>query len=55
MQSQKILQSFEVKDELNPEIWDYTNSENDKEPHLKPEIDERLLEISDNFIKMSIS
>ena len=50
METQKILQSFEVKDELNSEIWDYTASENDKEPQLKPEIDDRLLEISDNFI-----
>ena len=50
MESQKILQSFQVKDKLNPEIWDYTNSKNTKEPHLKPEIDERLLEIADNFI-----
>jgi hypothetical protein len=50
MESQKILQSFKVKDKLNPEIWDYADSENDKEPHLKPEIDERLLEISENFI-----
>jgi len=50
MESEKILQSFKVKDELNPEIWDYADSENDKEPHLKPEIDERLLEIADDFI-----
>ena len=50
MESQKILQSFKVRDELNPEIWNYAGSENDKEPHLKPEIDERLLEISENFI-----
>ena len=50
MESEKILQSFKVKDELNPEIWDYAGSENDKEPHLKPEIDERLLEIADDFI-----
>ena len=50
MESQRILQSFKVRDELNPEIWNYAGSENDKEPHLKPEIDERLLEISENFI-----
>ena len=51
MESQKILQSFKVKDELNPEIWDYADSKNDKEPHLKPEIDKRLLEIADDFIR----
>jgi len=50
MRTDKILQSFKVKDELNSEIWDYASSENDKEPHLKPEIDEKLLEIADNFI-----
>ena len=50
METQKILQSFRVNDELNPEIWDYTGSENEKEPQLQPEIDERLLEISENFI-----
>ena len=50
MESQKILQSFRVKDELNPEIWDYDSSENSKEPDLNPEIDKRLIEISENFI-----
>ena len=50
MKTEKILQSFRVKDELNSEIWDYIGSENDKEPNLKPEIDKKLLEIADNFI-----
>ena len=50
MESKKILQSFKVRDELNHEIWDYDNSNNTKEPHLKPEIDKKLLEIADNFI-----
>ena len=50
MESKKILQSFKVKDMLNSEIWDYTDSKNDKEPRLKPEIKKRLLEIADNFI-----
>ena len=50
METNKILQSFKVKDELNSEIWDYANSENDKEPNLKPDIVEKLLEISENFI-----
>ena len=50
METQKILQSFKVKDELNPEIWDNAHSENEKEPHLKNVVDERLLEIADNFI-----
>ena len=48
MESKKILQSFKVKDMLNSEIWDYTDSKNDKEPRLKPEIKKRLLEIQDN-------
>ena len=51
MESEKILQSFGVKDTLNSEIWDYDNSKNDKEPNLKPEIDEKLLEIADDFIR----
>jgi len=50
MESKKILQSFKVRDELNHEIWDYDNSKNTKEPHLKPEVDKKLLEIADNFI-----
>ena len=50
MESEKILQSFGVKDTLNSEIWDYDNSKNDKEPNLKPEIAEKLLEIADDFI-----
>ena len=50
MESKKILQSFKVRDELNSEIWDYSNSQNKKEPHLYPDIDKKLLEISDNFI-----
>ena len=50
MESKKILQSFKVRDKLNSEIWDYTNSKNNKEPNLKPEIDKKLLEIADNFI-----
>ena len=51
MESEKILQSFGVKDALNSEIWDDTNAKNEKEPNLKPEIDERLLEIADDFIR----
>tara|TARA_R100001377_G_scaffold72946_1_gene48824 strand:- start:24 stop:767 length:744 start_codon:yes stop_codon:yes gene_type:complete len=50
MKTEKILQSFRIKDKLNSEIWDYTNSENDNEPQLKPEIHNKLLVISDNFI-----
>jgi len=50
MESKKILQSFKVRDELNSEIWDYPNSQNKKEPNLYPDIDKKLLEISDNFI-----
>ena len=48
MESNTILQSFKVQDELNPTIWD---KESDNEYMLKPEIREKLLEISENFIE----
>ena len=48
MESNTILQSFKVQDELNPMIWD---KESDNEYTLKSEIREKLLEISENFIQ----
>jgi hypothetical protein len=41
--NEKILNSFEVKDELNPKFWD----ENKK---LNPQVRERLLKIAQEFI-----
>ena len=43
MSNEKILNSFEVKDELNPKFWD----ENKK---LNPQVRERLLKIAQEFI-----
>ena len=51
MKSIKILQSFTTQDELNSEIWDYTDSTNDREPEMYPEVRDKLLEAADNFIK----
>lgn len=44
---EKILQSFELQDELNPEIW-IKKSEDDQEK-IKPEIRKKLLEIAHEF------
>jgi hypothetical protein len=43
----ELLKSFEPQDELNPKVWEG----NKKEPKLKPEIRERLLEIAYEFIE----
>ena len=43
----ELLKSFEPQDELNPKVWEG----NKKEPNLKPEIRERLLEIAYEFIE----
>ena len=42
----ELLKSFEPQNELNPKVWEG----NKKEPKLKPEIRERLLEIAYEFI-----
>jgi predicted nucleotidyltransferase len=47
MNNSEILKSFEPQDELNPKVWEG----NKKEPKLKPEIRERLLEIAYEFIE----
>ena len=43
----ELLKSFEPQDKLNPKVWEG----NKKEPKLKPEIRERLLEIAYEFIE----
>jgi len=43
----ELLKSFEPQNELNPKVW----VSNKKEPKLKPEIRERLLEIAYEFIE----
>ena len=48
MEPKTILQSFKVQDELNQTIWD---KESDGEYMLKSEVRDKLLEISENFIK----
>lgn len=45
----KILSSFNVKDELNPKIWD--NPENPSDSKMKEEIRLRLIEIADKFVE----
>jgi hypothetical protein len=41
-----IIKSFEPQDELNPKIWE----KGGKEPEMKPEVRERLLNIAYEFI-----
>lgn len=45
----KILSSFNIKDELNPEIW--TNPDNPSESKMKEDIRMRLIEIADTFVE----
>jgi predicted nucleotidyltransferase len=45
--NKELLKSFEPQNELNPKVWEG----NKKEPKLKPEIRERLLEIAYEFIE----
>lgn len=44
---EKILQSFDLQDELNPEIW--VKSTSDNQEKLKPEIRKKLIEIAYEF------
>ena len=44
----KIINSFYLQDELNPNVWTFPGDPNDAK--LKPEIRERLLKISEIFI-----
>ena len=47
MNDKKIINSFYLQDELNPEIWDEPKEEEYK---LKPEIRKRLLKVAELFI-----
>ena len=46
--AQTILQSFEVKKTLNPQIWTLNHEE---EPTLRPDVREKLLFISNDFLE----
>ena len=45
----KILSSFNIQDELNPDIW--TNPDNPSESKMKEDIRMRLIEIADAFVE----
>lgn len=45
----KIIDSFRLKDSLNPKVWE--NPENPKEAILKPKIRKALLKISEEFVE----
>ena len=45
---EKIINSFYLQEEFNPEIWDY--SDNPKKVKLKSEIRKRLIEVANVFI-----
>jgi len=54
--TEKIINSFYLQDNLNPEIWDlpnerYMGDEESQNYKLKPEIRERLLKVSNLFIE----
>lgn len=44
----KIINSFYLQDEFNPDLWD--NSDDPKKVSLKPQIRERLLKVANLFI-----
>lgn len=46
--TEKIINSFYLQDEFNPNIWD--DSDNPKTVKLKPEIRQRLLKVANLFI-----
>ena len=46
--SKKIINSFYLQDELNPEVW--SNTDDAKNAKLNPEIRKKLFKISDLFI-----
>ena len=50
MISTKILKSFTTQDELNPDIRDYADSSNKKEPEMYSDVRDKILEAADNFI-----
>jgi hypothetical protein len=47
MKASEIIKSFSLKNELNPTLWDYSDTDN---PALKDEVRKTLLDISNNFI-----
>lgn len=47
MKASEIIKSFSLKNELNPTLWDYSDTNN---PVLKDEVRKTLLDISNNFI-----
>jgi len=49
METNNIIKSFELRDTLNPKIWDTPNDENS--PKIKSKIREKLLEIAYEFIQ----
>jgi hypothetical protein len=54
--TEKIINSFYLQDDLNPDIWDlpnerYMGDEEAQNYKLKPEIRERLLKVSNLFIE----
>ena len=46
--TEKIINSFYLQDEFNPDLWN--NPDNPKKVSLKPEIRERLLKVANLFI-----
>ena len=54
--SKKIINSFYLQDELNPDVWDlpnerYMGDEDAQNYKLKPLIRERLLKVAEIFIE----
>ena len=45
---QKILDSFNLRDTLNPKIWD--NPEDPKKAKMKPKVKNALMKIANEFI-----
>jgi hypothetical protein len=53
--SEKIINSFYLQDELNPDVWDLPNEKNNdygaQNYKLKPEIKKRLLKVAELFVE----
>jgi hypothetical protein len=47
--SQKILDSFSIKDTLNPKVWE--NSEDPKKATMVPKVRKALMRIAEEFIE----
>jgi hypothetical protein len=53
--TEKIINSFYLQDELNPDVWILPNEKfmgdpEGQKPKIKPEIRERLLKVAEIFI-----